>query len=111
MLQWDALVQIGYGEEVPEYHVRLYMEHGLPCCEVHIDIPSHPMLLDGSPWSMWVIRNDMDDAMEKAAHVLLTALCSQCLPDTVGMPISLYPVPDHFDLEWKARIDDACNVF
>jgi hypothetical protein len=31
---------------------------------------------DGSPWSMWAIGADMDDAMEKDAHMALTALCS-----------------------------------
>jgi hypothetical protein len=51
------------------------MEHGLPCCEVYITIPSHPMFPDGNSWSTWVIGNGMDDAMEKAAHVALTALC------------------------------------
>jgi hypothetical protein len=37
---------------------------------------------------------DMDDAMEKAAHMALTALCSQYLAATAGMPISLYPIQD-----------------
>jgi hypothetical protein len=68
------------------------MEHRLPRYEVHIDILSHPVFPDGSPWSTFVIGNDMDNVMEKAAHVALTALCSQRLPDTVGTPISLYPV-------------------
>jgi hypothetical protein len=68
MLLWDALVQTGYREEVPEYRGRLYMEHSMPRCEVYIDIRSHPVFPDGSLWSMWVIGNDMDDAMEKAAH-------------------------------------------
>jgi hypothetical protein len=65
------------------------MEHGLSRCEVHVDIPSHPMFPDGSPWSTSVIQNVMDDTMEKVAHVMLTALCSQRLPDTVDTPISL----------------------
>jgi hypothetical protein len=76
MLLRDVLVQIGYREEVPEYRRRLYMEHGLPCCEVYVDIRSRPMFPDGNLWSMWVIENGMDDAMEKAAHTALTALCS-----------------------------------
>jgi hypothetical protein len=76
MLLWDALVQTGYGEEVPEYCGWLYMEHDLPHYEVCIDIWSHPLFPDGSPWSTWVLGNDMDDAMEKAAHATLTALCS-----------------------------------
>jgi hypothetical protein len=111
MLLRDTLMQIGYREEVPKYHRQLYIEHGLPRCEVHVDIWSHPVFPDGSPWSMWVIGNDMDDAMEKAAHVALTALSSQRLPDTVGTPISLYPVQDRSDLEWMTHIDEACNVF
>jgi hypothetical protein len=65
------------------------MEHGLPCYEVYVDIRSHPMFLDGSLWSTWVIRNDMDDAMEKAAHMGLTALGSHRLPDTMSTPILL----------------------
>jgi hypothetical protein len=87
---WDALVQTGYREEVLEYHWWLYTEHVLSRCVVYLDIWSYPMFLDGSPWSTWVIRNDMDDTMEKAAHVALATLCSQHLLDTTGTPISLY---------------------
>jgi NADPH-dependent ferric siderophore reductase len=76
LLLWDALVQTGYGDRAPEYYGRLYEEHGLQRCEVYVDILSHPMFLDGSPWSTWAIGADMDDAMEKAAHMALTALCS-----------------------------------
>jgi hypothetical protein len=53
----------------------------------------------------------MDDAMEKAAHVALTVLCSQCLPDTTGTLISPYSIQDYSDLEWRARIDKAWNDF
>jgi hypothetical protein len=76
MLLCDILVQTGYGDEDPEYRGWLYEEHGLPRCEVYVDIRSHPVFSDGSLWSTWVIRNDMDDAMEKVAHMVLTALCS-----------------------------------
>jgi hypothetical protein len=53
----------------------------------------------------------MDDAMEKATHMALTALCSQNLAATTGMPISLYPIQDRSNLEWKARMDEVGNVF
>jgi hypothetical protein len=89
---WEALMQTGYKEEVPEYYGWLYMEHCLPHCEVHVDIRSHPVFPNGRPWSMWVIGNDMDEAMENAAHMALSALCSQRLLETAGMPISLYPI-------------------
>jgi hypothetical protein len=75
LLLCDALVQTGYGYRAPEYYDRLYEEHGLQHCEVYIDIPSHPMFPDGSPWSTWAIGADMDDAMENAAHMALIALC------------------------------------
>jgi hypothetical protein len=53
----------------------------------------------------------MDDAMEKAAHITLTALCSQNLAATAGTAISLYPIQDHSDPKWKARMDEVDNVF
>jgi hypothetical protein len=76
LLPWDALVQTGYGNRALEYYSRLYEEHGLQRCEVYVNIPSHPVFPDGSPWSTWDIGADMDDAMEKATHMALTALCS-----------------------------------
>jgi hypothetical protein len=49
--------------------------------------------------------------MDKAAHMALTALCSQNLAATVGTPISLYPIPDRSDPEWKSRMNEVRNVF
>jgi hypothetical protein len=106
-----CLVQTGYRDRAPEYYGRLYEEHGLQRCEVYVDIPSHPVFPDRSPWSTWAIRADMDDDMEKAAHMTLTALCSQNLAATTGTPISLYPIQDRSDLEWKAPMDEVGNVF
>jgi hypothetical protein len=111
LLLWDALVQTGYGDRAPEYYGRLYEEHDLQHCEVYVDIPSHPVFPDGSPWSTWAIGADMDDAIEKAAHMALTALCSQNVTATAGMPISLYPSQDRSDPEWKAHMDEVGNVF
>jgi uncharacterized membrane protein YhiD involved in acid resistance len=50
------------------------------------------MFSDGSPWSTLAIGADMDAAMEKAAYMALTVLCSQNLIANVGTPISLYPI-------------------
>jgi hypothetical protein len=111
LLPWDALVQTGYGDRAPEYYGRLYEEHGLQCCKVYVDIPSHPVFPDGSPWSTWAIGANMDDDMEKAAHMALTALCSQNLAATAGTPISLYHIQDRSDPEWKAHMDELGNVF
>jgi hypothetical protein len=82
----------GYRDRVLEYYGWHYEEHGLQRCEIYVNIPSHPVFPDGSPWSTLSIGANMDDAMEKAAHMALTALCSQNLATTTGMPISLYPI-------------------
>jgi hypothetical protein len=92
LLLWDALVQTGYGDRAPEYFGRLYEEHGLQRYEVYVDILSHPVFPDGIPWSTWAIGAGMDDAMEKAAHMTLTALYLQNLTANAGTPISLYPI-------------------
>jgi hypothetical protein len=76
LLLWDALVQTGYGDRAPEYYGWLYEEHGLQRCVVYVNILSHPVFPDGSPSSTWAIGANMDDAMEKVAHMTLTALCS-----------------------------------
>jgi hypothetical protein len=110
-LMWDTLVQTGYGDTPPDYYGRLFEEHGLQRCEVYVDIPSHPVFPDRSPWSTWAIGADMSDAMEKVAHMALTALCSQNLAATAGTPISLYPVQDLSDPEWRARMDEASNFY
>jgi hypothetical protein len=53
----------------------------------------------------------MDDAIEKAAHMALTAPCSQNLPIVVGMPISLYPILDRSDPEWSTHMDEGSNLY
>jgi hypothetical protein len=111
LLLWDALVQTSYRDRAPEYYSRLFEEHGLQRCKVYVDIPSHPVFPDGSPWSTWAIGANMDDAMKKAAHMSLTTLCSQNLAATAGTPISLCPIQDFSDPEWKARMDDVGNIF
>jgi hypothetical protein len=71
LLLLDALMQTDYGDRAPEYYDQLYER-----CEVYVDIPSHPMFPDGSPWSTWAIGANMDDAIEKDGHMALTAFCS-----------------------------------
>jgi hypothetical protein len=111
LLQWDALVQTGYGDKAPEYYGRFYEEHSLQRCEVYINIPSHPVFPYGSLWSTWAIGADMDDAMAKAAHMTLTTLCSQKLAATADTLISMYPIQDRSVPEWKARMDKVGNIF
>jgi hypothetical protein len=48
---------------------------------------------------MWATGGGMSDAMEKDAHMALTALCLQNLAATADTPISLYPIEDRSDPE------------
>jgi hypothetical protein len=66
----------------------------MTCPVVRATSTSGPTLcfLMGARGPRGFVENDMDNAMEKAAHLALTALCLQRLPDTAGTPISLYPV-------------------
>jgi hypothetical protein len=107
MLLWDTLVQTGYGDTSPEYYGRLFEEYGLRRCEVYVDIPSHPVFPDRIPWSTWAIGANMSDTMEKAAHMALIAMCSQNLGATAGTSISLYPIKDRSDPEWRAHMNEV----
>jgi hypothetical protein len=80
-----ALVRLSYDGSIPIYHSRLFQAHGLTCCELRMDIPINPT----APWTRVVIGGDMEDAIEKIAHVALTTMCEQHLADTADTP-SLY---------------------
>jgi hypothetical protein len=53
-----------------------------------LEIPVDPE----APWTGMVIGGDLDKAVERMAHLALTAMCEQHLPDTVGLAITLYPI-------------------
>jgi hypothetical protein len=53
----------------------------------------------------------MDDVVEKDAHMALTALRLQNLPATVGTTISLYPIQDLSNPEWKDHMNEASNIY
>jgi hypothetical protein len=66
---------IGYNGQIPEYRCRPYQQHGLSCCELRVEIPINPE----GPWTRMVIVGDLDEAVEKMAHLSLTAICEQRL--------------------------------
>jgi hypothetical protein len=83
---------------------------GCPCADWLCRYPIPPCV---SRWELVVhvaIGANMDDATEKATHLALTALCSQNLAATAGMPISLYPIQDHSDPEWKACVTPLVSL-
>ena len=103
MLLWDALLRFGY-EDAPIYRGRMYREHGLQRCEVHVDIPSNPVHSDWMEWSTWATGNDMEDTLERVAHLALTKFCERHFPDTAGTAIAMYPVHAQNDPAWSQRV-------
>jgi hypothetical protein len=62
-------------------------------CEVRVEIPFNPM----APSTGAIGSGELDDAIEKMAHVALTLLCGCTLATTADMPISLFPIHNQED--------------
>jgi hypothetical protein len=58
-----------------------------------MEIPVNPT----APWTGAVVGGDWDDAVEKMAHVALTAMCEQRLADMTDTRIALFSIWDQED--------------
>jgi hypothetical protein len=54
-----------------------------------------------APWMGSIISSELNDAVEKMAHVALTSLCECSLATTVDMPILLFQIQDQEDPMWQ----------
>jgi hypothetical protein len=61
-------------------------------CEVRVEIPFDPTAL----WKGAVVGSEVDDTIEKMAHMALILLCERSLADT---SIALFPIRDQDDPE------------
>jgi hypothetical protein len=48
-------------------------------------------------WSMSAKGDDMDEMLERVAHLALTEFCEWHLEDTAGTPVALFPIQDQSD--------------
>jgi hypothetical protein len=71
----------------PHLLLQVVPAHGLTCCEARVEISVNPV----AAWTGAVVGGDLDNAVEKIAHVALTAMCEQRLSDTADIPITLFP--------------------
>jgi hypothetical protein len=102
----DTLIHIGYDGPIPDYYCRPYQKHGLPCCEVQVEIPINPEAsLTGT-----VIRGDLDEAVERMAHLALTTMCEQHLPETASLAILLYLIRDQAEPDRQQHLKTICDV-
>jgi hypothetical protein len=96
----------GYDGPIPEYRCMPYQAHGLPCCEVPVEIPVNPE----APWTGMVVGGDLDNAVGKMAYLALTALCEQCLANMSSMPIVLFPMQDQDEPMWHQHLEAAYDL-
>jgi hypothetical protein len=83
---YDALLHLEHNGDVPIYRGRMSKVHGQDRCEVSVTLFLSPT----EPWGMTVIGVKLDEMVEQAAHVALTALCDSRLDDTVALLIALF---------------------
>jgi hypothetical protein len=82
---YDTLLHLGYNRDVPIYHCRLSMAHGLDVCEVNMMIPFIPT----EPWPRSFVSSKFDTAVKMMAHIALTSLCESRLVAIAALPIAL----------------------
>jgi hypothetical protein len=96
---YDALLHLGHNGDVSVYRGRMSTAHGQDRCEISVMLPLSPT----EPWGMTVVDVELDEIVEQAAHVALTALCGSRLNDTVAMQITLFPIREQEGPMWRQR--------
>jgi hypothetical protein len=99
-MMYDALLHLGHNGDVPVYCGRISMAHGQDRCEVSVMLP----LCLTEPWGMTIIGVELDETVELAAHVSLTALCGSRLNDTATMPIALFLIREQEEPMWRQHL-------
>jgi hypothetical protein len=70
--------------------------HGLDVCDVRVEIPFDPTM----PWTGVIIGGELNNTIEKMAHIVLTSLCERSLAAIANMPISLFLIHNQEDTMW-----------
>jgi hypothetical protein len=97
---YDALLHLSYNGDVPVYRSRMSTTHSQDRCEVSVMITLTPM----ESWGAIIAGIELDETVEQAAHIALTAQCESRLNDTVAMLIALFPIHKQEDPMWKQRL-------
>jgi hypothetical protein len=96
---YDAL-HVGYNRDAPVYRGRMSTAHAQDRCEVSITIPLSPT----EPWGATVIGVELDETVEQATHIALTALCESRLNDTATIPIAVFLIRRQEEPMWRQRL-------
>jgi hypothetical protein len=74
--------------------------HAQDRCEVSITIPLSPT----EPWGATVVGVELDETVEQATHIALTALCESHLNDTAAIPIAVFLIRMQEEPMWRQRL-------
>jgi hypothetical protein len=100
---WDVLHRFGY-TGTPVYCGRLYREFRRGCCEVHVDVPTHPSDPSMIAWFIMAIGDDLDDTLERATHQALMKFCERHLPGLDDTVVALFPIWNEGNTAWSERL-------
>jgi hypothetical protein len=93
----------------PTYRGRVYREFRHGCCEVHVNIPTHPSDSSLLAWFMMDTGDDLGDTQVRAANRALIEFCEHHLPGLDGTAVALLPIRDMDNWEWSERLAAACD--
>jgi hypothetical protein len=63
-----------------------------------------------APWTGAIIGSEIDDAVEKMAHMALTSLCELNLTTTTTISTALFSIHDQEDPDWQQCLEAMCNI-
>jgi hypothetical protein len=102
---YDALLHLGHNGGILVYRRRMSKAHGQDRCEVSMTLSLSPT----ESWGTTAICVEMDETVEQAAHVALTALCESRLNDTAAMPIALFLIREQEEPMWRQCLQDMTD--
>jgi hypothetical protein len=71
---------------------------------VHVDILAHPTDPTMMAWFATAQGDDLDDALERAAHQALPEFCERHLPVLDDIAIALLPIWNEGNAVWRERV-------
>jgi hypothetical protein len=102
---YNTLLHLDHNRDVRVYRGCMSKAHGQDRCEVSMTLPLSPI----EPWGMTVIGVELDETVQQAAHVALTALCESRLDDTAVMPIALFLIHEQEEPMWRQHLLDVTD--
>jgi hypothetical protein len=96
----DVLHRFGY-TGIPAYPYRQFR---LGHCKVHVYILSHSMDPTMTAWFTMARGDDLNDALERAAHQALMEFCECHLPVIDDTAIALLPIRNDGNTVWSEHV-------